>query len=175
MIRAKEGDMVMEFTTNDTIIVFIIIVAVFGLSYGLGIIISTYPAKFLINIMHKTPMLDINKYYFYYQKATAYRMLFIIHTGFANTFKVLGTTTTFITVYCAIDSNDYILLFSLITAICQVVALIIPSDKYMRIFAEGARLLEYELITEHPDEKAAFQDLKQAYEKAEEIISKDFV
>ena len=165
----------MEFTTNDTILVFIIIVAAFGIFYGLGIIFSTYPRKFLINMIHKNPTLNMNDYYFYYQKAAAYRMLFIVHTAFANVFKIMGTTTTFITVYCAIDSNDYILLFSLITAICQVVALLVPSDKYMRIFAESARLLEYELIAEHPDESTTKQKLKQAYERAEEIISKDFV
>lgn len=165
----------MEFTTNDTILVFIIIVAVFGVFYGLGIIISTYPGKFLITLIHKSPMLDINRYYFYYQRATGYRMLFIMHTIFANTFKILGTTTTFITVYCAINSKEYILLFSLITAMCQVITLLVPMDKFVKIYVESARILEYELLSEHATETEAREKLKKAYEKAEGIISKDYV
>ena len=164
-----------SFTTNDTILVFIVIVALFGIFFGVGITISTYPGQCWIKLIHKEPMHELNKYYFYYQKATAYRMLFMIHTIFSNTVKITGTTTTFITVYCAIDSNDFILLFSLITAMCQVIALLIPIDKYAKIFAESARLLEYELVTEYADEQMTKEKLKEAYINAEKIISQDFV
>lgn len=164
-----------SFTTNDTILVFIIIVAAFGLFFGIGIAISTYPSKFWISKLHKSPILDINKYYFYYQKATAYRMLYIVHTIFSNTFQILGSTTTFITVYCAIDSNDYILLFSLIAAISQCVLLLIPTDKYSKVYVEAARLLEYELNEGGNDEKEIYKNLKETYKKAEEIIQKDFI
>lgn len=165
-----------SFDTNDTIFLFIIIVVViFGLVFGGSLIVSTYPSKFFVQRLHQHPMLDINTFYFYYQKVTAYRMLFSIHTIFTNTFKILGSTTTFITVYCAVDSNDYILLFSLISAMCQVVTLLIPTDKYAKIYVEAARILESELNSIHRDDNEAKEKLKEAYEKAEEIIQKDFV
>lgn len=100
-----------KITTNDAINIFIIIVATLGAFFGIWIFISVHPRERWIKMMHKHPVLDMDKYYFYYQKATAYRMLFAMHTFFTNTFKVLGATMTFITVYCAIDGNNYITIF----------------------------------------------------------------
>ena len=163
------------FTTKDTIITFIIIVAVFGIFFGIALFISSYPGKRFINKMHKNPFKDMDTYYFYYQKATAYRMLFLIHTAFDTTFKILGSTMTFITVYCAIDNNEYILLFSMIAAMCQTVGLIIPTGKYIKIYVEAARILEYALNTQYKNEDINKQKLNEAYQRAEEIIKNDFV
>lgn len=165
----------MNFTTNNTAQVFIIIVALLGFVFGGSMMIASYPGKILIGVVHKKPKKDIDEYYFYYQKATAYRLLFNIHVVFMYTFKILGTTMTFITVYCAIDWNDYILLCSLIAAMCEVVSLIVPTDKYIRIYVQAARLLEYELFTEYENEKEEKIKLTKAYEKAERIIAQDFV
>lgn len=164
-----------QFTTNDTVRVFVIVVAVLGGIFGSGIMVATYPGKLLIKLIHKKPMKDMDKYYFYYQKATAYRLLFNIHTIFMYTFKTLGSTMTFITVYCAIDKNDYLLLCSLIAAMCEVISLLVPTDKYIRIYVQAARLLEYELSTDHENEIEEKTKLKEAYEKAEKIIAQDFV
>lgn len=165
----------MNFTTNNTAQVFIIIVALLGFVFGGGMMIASYPRKILIGVVHKKPIKNIDEYYFYYQKATAYRLLFNIHVIFMYTFKILGSTMTFITVYCAINRNEYILLCSLIAAMCEVVSLIVPTDKYIKIYVQAARLLEYELFTEYENKKEEKINLIKAYKEAERIIAQEFV
>lgn len=164
-----------EFTTNDTIILFIFITATLGTIFGLSVLISSYPAKFMVRLHYKNPINDIEKYFFYYQKATAYRMLFSVHILMEKFFNITGSTMTFITVYCAIDKNDYILLCSLINAICQVATLSIPSEKYMKIYVQAARKLEYKLNKHYEDESKILNELETAYEEAEKIIEDGFV
>lgn len=162
-------------TTNETILIFVIIVALFIVVFGTLTIISTYPPRKFINIIHKKPTKNIDVFYFYYQKATAYRMLFVVHTLFSNIIKIIGSVTTFVTVYCAIDRNDYILICSLISAMCQVVGLLVPNDKYIKIYVQAARVLEYELNKDYDNQDELKKKLAEAYEKAEDIIQKEFV
>lgn len=83
---------------------------------------------------------------------------------------------TFITIYCAIDENqEYIVLFSMIAAISQVIALTIPTQKYAKVFVEAARMLEYELNKEYNDFKEKKENLNGVYKKAEELISKEYL
>lgn len=165
----------MLFITDNAIGIFCIIVASLAIILGFGILISSYPIRFFINMIYKKPEEEINKYYFYYQKATAYRMLFSIHTTISNTFKIISPTMTFITVYCAMDKNEYILLCSLLAAISSVVGIMIPSEKYIKIYVQAARVLEYELNTDYGSEDKNKEKLKEAYIKAENIIANDFV
>lgn len=62
----------------------------------------------------------------------------------------------------------------MVSAMSQVVTMLIPSDKYVKIYVKAARILEYELNTEYDNEKEQKQKLKEAYQKAEDIIQRDF-
>lgn len=160
---------------QHTILIFIIMVIALGIIFGIASIIAGYPCKYFVINMFKNANKDIEEYYFYYQKATAYRMLFSIYLFFGNIIKTVGFMSTFITVYCAIDKNDYVLLCSLISAMCQTITLNMPIDKNAKIYVEAARILEYELNAEHDDKKVIKQKLNEAYKKAEELISRDYI
>ena len=164
-----------QFTTYDTIKFFIIIVASVGIFFQILLTISSYPLKKLIGIIHKYPRLNLEQYYFYYQKATAYRLLYIVHLLFGKTMKILSATATFITVYCAIDNNDFILLFSLIAAMCEVVTLSMPVDTYSKIYVQAARKLEYVLNNgDNVQEPELSKVLNNTYQEAEKIIENGF-
>lgn len=162
----------MKFTTNVTIFAFIMFVAAFAILYGIKIAYSTFPRRSSVKKMYKYAK-DIDEYYYYYERGTEYWKLFMVHTGFSNAIKILGSTTTFITVYCAIYKNDFILLFSLITAICQVITLVVPIDRFGKTYVEAARIMQYELIAEHKHEIERREKLREAFMKAEETISKN--
>ncbi len=164
-----------QFTANDTIKTFIIIVASVGIFFQILLSMSSYPFKKFISIMYKYPKLNLEQYYFYYQKATAYRMLYMAHILFGKTLKILSVTATFITVYCAVDNNDFILLFSLIAAMCEVILLSIPVDTYSKIYVKAARKLEYVLNNgDNIQEPELSRELNSTYQEAEEIIEKGF-
>lgn len=168
-------DEIYSLSTYDTIKIFIIIVAIIVSLMVILLIISSYPFRIIINTMHKYPTLDLKKYYFFYQKTTAYRLLFNVNLAFSMMLKIIGTTTTFITIYCAIDNNTFILLFSLITAICEVVSLTIPTDKYSKVYVQAARKLEYVLNNgDNLQESELTRMLNSAYKEAEKIIEENF-
>ncbi len=171
-----------------TIIIFLSTVAIIAFPYGFAAMISTYPSKFWIKRMYQNPILDDDILFFYYQRATSYRMLFMIHTFFKNIIKILGTAALFITVYYAVinendnNSHDLILLFSLITAMCQVTELLIPMDKFIQIYTQAARIMEYVLLSVsagvkngYKNNKIVYKKLRKAYIKAEEYIRKEYI
>lgn len=136
---------------------------------------STYPSKKRVNKIFEHQLLDLEKYYFYYQKATAYRLLFINLLLFSKILKVLSTMPTFIVVYCAMADNRFILLFSLITAICEVVLLNIPLESYSKMYVQAARKLEYILNnSDNLQEPELTKALNAAYQEAEKIIEENF-
>lgn len=164
-----------QFTTYDTIILFIIIVAFIGILAAITLCISSYPSKGLVNIVFKYPRLNLKDYYFYYQKATAYRLLFMNHLIFSKILKVLSTMSTFIVVYCAMANNQFLLLFSLITAICEVISLNMPIETYSKMYVQAARKLEYVLNNDkNLQEPELIKALNAAYQEAEKIIEDDF-
>ena len=132
-----------QFTAYDTIVLFVIIVAFVGIYVAVSLYTSAYPSEKRIRKIFKHPVLNLEKYYFYYQKATAYRLLFINNLIFSKILKVLSTMSTFIVVYCAMANNQFLLLFSLITAICEVISLTIPIETYSKMYVQAARRLEY--------------------------------
>ncbi len=169
-----------------TIIIFLLTVVVIAFPYGIATVISTYPGKFWIKRMYQNPILDDDILYFYYQKATGYRMLFMVHTFFKNVIKIFGTAALFITVYYAVldgeNEHNLILLFSLITAICQVTEILVPMDKFIQIYTHAARIMEYALLPEsagvkndYIDKKTAYEKLQEAYKSAEEYIGKEYI
>lgn len=164
-----------QFTAYDTIKVFLIIVISIGAIVAIFLSIFSYPSKKLVNILYKYPQNDIKRYYFYYQKATAYRLLFITHLIFSKIIKILSATATFITVYCAMDNNEFILLFSLLAAICEVISLTIPTEEYSKMYVCAARKLEYILNVENDlDNEKLGKLLNIAYQEAEKIIEDNF-
>lgn len=164
-----------QFTTNFTIILFIIVVAIAGIYTAISLYTSAYPSKKRVNKIFKHPVLDLEKYYFYYQKAAAYRLLFGNHILFSKVLKVLSTMSTFIVVYCAMANNQFLLLFSLITAICEVISLNIPLEKYSKMYVQAARKLEYVLINEtNLQEPDLIKALSNAYKEAEKIVEENF-
>lgn len=163
------------FTTYDTIIVFVIIVAVVGIYTAISLYTSSYPSKKRVDKIFKYPKLDLEKYYFYYQKATAYRFLFINNLIFSKILKVLSTMSTFIVVYCAMANNQFILLFSLITAVCEVISLSMPIETYSKMYVQAARKLEYVLNNDADlREPELTKTLSNAYQEAEKIIEDNF-
>ena len=164
-----------QFTTYDTIIVFITIVVSVGILKAITLCISYYPFKRLVNIVFKHPVLELEKYYFYYQKATAYRLLFMNHLIFSKILKVLSTMSTFIVVYCAMANNEFILLFSLLTAICEVISLSMPIELYSKMYVRAARKMEYVLNNDNNlQEPELTKALSTAYQEAEKIIEENF-
>lgn len=120
-------------------------------------------------------VLDLEKYYFYYQKATAYRLLFMNHLIFSKILKVLSTMSTFIVVYCAMANNQFLLLFSLLTAICEVISLSMPIETYSKMYVQAARKLEYVLNNDtNLQEPELTKALNNAYKEAEKIIEENF-
>ena len=98
----------------------------------------------------------------------------------------MGTAALFITVYYAVvgetDKHDLVLLFSLITAMCQVTELLIPMDKFIQIYTHAARIMEYVLLSVsagvkngYKDKKIAYEKMREAYIKAEEYIRKEYI
>lgn len=82
---------------------------------------------------------------------------------------------TFIVVYCAMADNRFILLFSLITAICEVVLLNIPLESYSKMYVQAARKLEYILNnSDNLQEPELTKALNAAYQEAEKIIEENF-
>ena len=163
------------FTTYDTIIVFVIIVAVVGIYTAISLYTSAYPSKKRVDKIFKYPKLDLENYYFYYQKATAYRFLFINNLIFSKILKVLSTMSTFIVVYCAMANNQFILLFSLITAVCEVISLSMPIETYSKMYVQAARKLEYVLNNDaNLQEPELTKALSNAYQEAEKIIEENF-
>lgn len=164
-----------QFTTYDTIIIFIIIVVSVGILTAITLCISSYPFNRLVKMVFKYPVLELEKYYFYYQKATACRLLFMNHLIFSKTLKVLSTMSTFIVVYCAMANNQFLLLFSLLTAICEVISLTIPFESYSKMYVQAARKLEYILNNdENLEEPKLTKALNTAYQEAEKIIEENF-
>lgn len=170
----------------ETIIIFLATVIAIALPYGLATMISTYPGKFWIKRMYQNPILYDDIFFLYYQRATGYRMLFMVHTFFKNIIKILGTAALFITVYYAVVSetnkHELVLLFSLITAMCQVTELLIPMDKFILIYTNAARIMEYVLFevsagvkNGYIDKKTAYEKLREAYTEAEEYIRKEYI
>lgn len=169
-----------------TIIIFLSTIAGIVFSYGFATMISTYPGKFWIKRMYQNPILDDDILYFYYQRATGYRMLFMVHTFFKNAIKIFGTAALFITVYYAVgddpSKHDLILFFSLITAMCQVTELLVPMDKYIQIYTRAGRIMKTVLLSSsagvkngYIDKKKAYKKLLKAYIKAEEYIRKEYI
>lgn len=164
-----------QFTTYDTIKTFFIIVVSIGVSTAIFLCIFSYPFKILVKTIHKYPKHDLEKYYFYYQKAAAYRLLFITHLIFSKIMKILSAASTFVTVYCAIDDNDFILLFSLIAAMCEVISLTMPTETYSKMHVQAARKLEYVLNNgDNLQDQDFAQMLNTAYQEAEKIIEENF-
>ena len=113
-------------------------------------------------------------------------MLFMVHTFFKNIIKILGTAALFITVYYAVANEtnklDVVLLFSLITAMCQVTELLVPMDKFILIYTHAARIMEYVLLSETAGVKngynykeEVYEKLRKAYIEAEEYIRKEYI
>lgn len=157
---------------NEILMVFTGIVAVFTVISLSVLWISTYPPRFIVKLFQKFPRHNITEYYFYYNKATAYRLLFTCFSIFGSILKVLATASTFITVYVAVNESDYVILSSLISATCQVISFMLQPEKYTKPFSDAALTMEYALLKEYvPPEKTA-DKLFEAYQQAEEIISK---
>lgn len=183
----------------ETIIIFLLTVAMIAFPYSLAALFSTYPGKFWIKRMYQNPILDDDILFFYYQRATEYRMLSMVHIFFKNVIKILGTAALFITVYYAVVNDkkyNLVLLFSLIAAMCQVTELLVPMDKFIQIYTHAARIMEYALLPEsarikniYKNKKAecvkpqkrykklqkTYKKLQKAYESAEEYIGKEYI
>lgn len=166
---------IFQFTTYITVKYFILIVVSVGIFFQILLAISSYPFKKLIYIVYKYPRLDIEYYYFYYQKATAYRLLFLVHELFRKTIKISNSTSTFITVYCIIENNNFNLLFSLIAAICELISLSMPINTYSKIYSQAARKLEFALNNgDNIQEPELSKKLNDTYKEVEQIIEDNF-
>lgn len=162
-------------TTNTTVILFTIIFVIFGLVIYISIKNAVPPNNKVIDKYHKIKLLDYNKYFFFYQRGTAYRRLFEIHTAICTVFKSVGTISTFVTVYCVVDENAFVLLAALISAACETIMLMVPSEKYARIYVQAARIMESALNRKYKDSDDELVALEKAYEDAEKIIQNEFI
>lgn len=155
---------------NNVIIIFVCLVIFFILLSLTVLWICTYPPVLLVKKMYKYPMHDIHKFYFYYNKATAYRMLFTCFNIFGSILQVSAVASTFITVYAAFKATGYVLLFSLISATCEVVKLMLQPEKYVKVFSDAALIMECAL-SENTLDNELNDVLLSAYKKAENRIN----
>lgn len=156
---------------NQIIIIFAEIVAVILVCSLIVLWIATYLPYLLVKRFNKNARYDIDKFYFYYNKATAYRMLFTSFSVFGNVLQVLAIASTFITVYIAVNKSQYVVLSSLISATCEVVKLMLQPEKYTKAFSDAALSMEYVLLEECAPQELE-KKLLEAYKRAEDIISK---
>ena len=151
-----------------SVILFVGLMSAIGIVCAVMILVSTKPPKKTVEKYYEN---FNNDFYFFYMKATAYRMLFNTHTLFSNTLKIANACTTFIIVYCAMIDETYILLFSMLSALGNVIALTIPFETYARIYVEAARELENAIQSEDISK----QLLLDAYNRAEKNIKDNFM
>lgn len=156
---------------NKIIAIFSIIVVSFTVISIIIVLISTYPPKFIVKNSNKNCPYDLNKYYFYYQKATAYRMLFSGFSIFNSAMQILSIASTFITIYIAVKDSNYVILAALILATCQVVNLLLQPTKYIRAFSDAALVMEFSLNKHGLSEEQAYEEFLTAYKDAEKIIT----
>lgn len=154
---------------NQVIVIFVGIVILFLVISLILIWISTYPPNFIVKKFYKNPLHDIKKYYFYYNKATAYRLLFTNFNIFGSIMQVLTIASTFITVYIAANDSKYVVLASLISATCEVVKLMLQPEKYAKAFSDAALIMEFSLLDASEESE---KNLLAAYKTAENKISK---
>lgn len=157
---------------NNIIYIFCIIVISFTIISIIVVLISTYPPKFIVKNFNKNSIYEIDKYYFYYRKATAYRMLFSGFSIFNSAMQILSIASTFITIYIAIKDSDYVILAALISATCQVANLLLQPTKYIKAFSDAALVMEYSLNKHGLSEEETYNEFLNAYQNAERIITK---
>ena len=161
------------------ILIFVAIVAAVGLIGFTVLYIATYPSLKSIKKMYKELPLSNENYFFYLQKATAYRNLFTCHLVFNYFVKVLGAVATIITVYFAFEEtyNDFIILSALIATTCNLIGIVIPFEKLAGVFVRCARIMEKGLYEnyEGQDIPQIKQSLNNKYQECEDLIAKDFM
>lgn len=151
-----------------SVILFISMLVLTGLVCAIVLFVSMNPSE---RIIKKSFQNYNTTFFFFYQKATAYRLLFNAHTFISTALKISNACTTFIVVYCAMVDESYILLFSMLSALGNVIALTIPFEGYAKMYVEASRELERALL----DDNATQQTLLNAYNRAEEIIQNKFM
>lgn len=156
---------------NNIIYIFSIIVVSFTIISIFVVLISTHPPRFIVKNSNKNSSYELNKYYFYYQKATAYRMLFSGFSIFNSAMQILSIASTFITIYIAVKDSDYVILAALISATCQVVNLLLQPTKYIKAFSDAALIMEFSLNKHGLSEEQAYEEFLNAYKEAEKIIT----
>lgn len=157
---------------NKIILIFVFIVVFFIIVSGIVLLLSTYPPKFIIKAFNRNALYNVDKYNFYYGKATAYRMLFTSFSFFERILQVLTVSATFITVYIAVSDSQYVVLASLISATCEIVNLLFQPEKYIVAFSDAALEMEYILHKSGMREDEAYEKFLETYRKAEEIITR---
>ncbi len=165
------ASMITIVSTNSSlfsVILFVSILVLTGLISAIVLFISMNPSE---RIIKKTFQNYNTDFIFFYRKATAYRLLFNAHTFISTALKISNACTTFIVVYCAMVGENYILLFSMLSALGNVIALTIPFESYAKIYVEASRELERALLGDNVTQ----QTLLNAYNKAEEIIQNKFM
>ena len=156
---------------NSIIFIFCIIVVLFTVISIIVVLISTYPPQFIVKNSNKNSLYELNKYYFYYQKATAYRMLFSGFSIFDSAMQILSVASTFITIYIAIKDSNYVILAALISATCQVINLLLQPTKYIKAFSDSALIMEFALNKHGLTEEQAYEEFLNAYKEAERVIT----
>lgn len=156
---------------NNIIFIFCIVVVSFTIISVGVVLISTYPPQFMVRRFYVNSTYDINKYFFYYEKAVAYRMLFSDFSIFNSAIQIFSVASTFITVYIAINDSEYVILASLISATCQVVNLLLQPQKYIKAFSDAALIMEFSLNKQGMSEEQAYEEFLFAYKEVERIIT----
>lgn len=155
---------------NNIIIAFVSIVIMFLIISLLVLWIATYPPSFIVKKMYKNSMHNITDFYFYYNKATAYRLLFTGFNVFKSVLQILTIASTFITVYISVEASEYVTLAALISATCEVAVLMLQPEKYTKAFSDAALIMEFTLLKTLPD-KELKECFSKAYEEAENRIT----
>ncbi len=155
---------------NGVLIIFVCVIVALMLTTLIALLISTYPPFFLVKRLYRNPLYSMEEFYFYYNKATAYRMLFTGFSVFANTVQVLSIASTFITLYIAVSDTKYVILASLISATFEVGRLMLQPEKYIKAFSDAALIMEFALLEILPADELK-ENLLLAYKQAEDRIS----
>ena len=147
------------------------ICAVIGIGISIWLIIINTPRKKAVEKKYQQAMIDFKEYFFYFQKATAYRKLHTSFLALNYSFRTINIISTMILVYNVFHSKLDVLV-ALVSAISEVMILLFQFEKKSRMYLYCATILEDVLHKQYSflRKQRIKTELLKAYLKAEKHI-----
>lgn len=166
MILSTNGNVLHLTVSEISVVAFVSIVIIIGAVFAIILRKSTYPNDDKIKKQYPYYSENHKNYQVYLRDATAFHSLAACHQIFHFIVKIIGGMATIITVYCAFDNNNFLLVSALFAALCNILSLILNSANISQNFRKAAMVMD-----------AAFHDCQlfscdNENDKKEEVLSK---